>query len=265
LIASRHHVARDRIRMIHRGIDSATFDPLVVPPGPVAKLRKSWGVSPKTKIVLQAARLTGLKGHRQTVEAAARLNRQGALGGAVVIFAGDALGKAAYRQELIGIIARHGLEDKVRLFGHCHDMPGAFLASCRGDPFARRRDLRPDQHRGAGHGLSRHRVGSRRTARDHRLARAGQEQFHGLPRPARQSGRPCRQAAFSTVAYARSGPEIGGRASARASVEFALSQMQEKTLAVYDELLGKDLAEQFEQSPALDCLRQEDLENHSER
>ena len=51
LIASRHHVARDRIRMIHRGIDSATFDPLVVPPGPVAKLRKSWGVSPKTKIV----------------------------------------------------------------------------------------------------------------------------------------------------------------------------------------------------------------------
>jgi glycosyltransferase involved in cell wall biosynthesis len=59
--------------------------------------------------------------------------------------------------------------------------------------------------------------------------------------------------------------EIGGRDSARASVEFALSQMQAKTLAVYDELLGKDLAEQFEQSPALDCLRQEDLENHSER
>jgi glycosyltransferase involved in cell wall biosynthesis len=75
LIASRHHVAHDRIRMIYRGIDSATFDPLVVPPGPVAKLRESWGVSPKTKIVLQAARLTGLKGHRQTVEAAARLNR----------------------------------------------------------------------------------------------------------------------------------------------------------------------------------------------
>src|SRR5438876_9802509 len=73
LIAARHHVAREYIRVIYRGIDGATFDPLVVPPGPVARLRESWGVSPETKIVLQAARLTGLKGHRQTIEAAARL------------------------------------------------------------------------------------------------------------------------------------------------------------------------------------------------
>jgi glycosyltransferase involved in cell wall biosynthesis len=179
LIASRHHVAHDRIRMIYRGIDSATFDPLVVPPGPVAKLRESWGVSPKTKIVLQAARLTGLKGHRQTVEATARLNREGALGDAVVIFAGDALGKAAYRPGNPAALA-----DRLRLA----------------------LSLTPEQR-----------------------------------------------------------AEIGGRASARASVEFALSQMQAKTLAVYDELLGKDLAEQFEQPPALDCLRQEDLESHSER
>jgi glycosyltransferase involved in cell wall biosynthesis len=78
LIAERHHVARDRIRVIYRGIDEAAFDPLVVPPGPVAKLRESWGVPPRTKIVLQAARLTGLKGHRQTIEAASRLNREGA-------------------------------------------------------------------------------------------------------------------------------------------------------------------------------------------
>ena len=38
---------------------------------------------------------------------------------------------------------------------------------------------------------------------------------------------------------------IGVRASARASAEFVLSQMQMKTLAVYDELLGTHLAEAF--------------------
>ena len=97
LIAERHHAARERIRIIYRGIDNATFDPLVVPPGPVVKLRERWGVKPDTKIVLQAARLTGLKGHRHTIEAAAKLDRQGALDGTVIVFAGDAPGKAAYR------------------------------------------------------------------------------------------------------------------------------------------------------------------------
>ncbi len=129
LIAERQHVARARIRVIYRGIDNATFDPLVVPPGPVAKLRERWGVRPKTKIVLHAARLTGLKGHRHTIAAAAKLARQGALDGAVIVFAGDAQGKAAYRQELIELIARHGLQEKVLLVGHCEDMPSAFLAA----------------------------------------------------------------------------------------------------------------------------------------
>src|SRR6185437_3304887 len=129
LIAERHHAARERIRIIYRGIDNATFDPLVVPPGPIAKLRERWGVKPDTKIVLQAARLTGLKGHRHTIEAAAKLDRQGALDGAVIVFAGDAPGKAAYRQELIDLIARHGLQQKVLLVGHCDDMPSAFLAA----------------------------------------------------------------------------------------------------------------------------------------
>ncbi|MBC8012673.1 MAG: glycosyltransferase family 4 protein, partial [Methyloceanibacter sp.] len=129
LIASRHHVARERIRVIYRGVGEAIFDPLVVLPGPVARLRESWGVPPETKIVLQAARLTGLKGHRQTIEAAAQLARENALDGATLIFAGDAPGKSAYRRELIQLIARHGLEDKVRLVGHCQDMPAAFLAA----------------------------------------------------------------------------------------------------------------------------------------
>ena len=44
--------------------------------------------------------------------------------------------------------------------------------------------------------------------------------------------------------------KIGQRAGARAGVEFALSQMQAKTLAVYDELIGTNLAELYANPPS---------------
>src|SRR5262249_49024858 len=44
--------------------------------------------------------------------------------------------------------------------------------------------------------------------------------------------------------------KIGHRAIARAGIEVALSQMQAKTLAVYDELLGTGLAEPYANSPS---------------
>ena len=92
-------------------------------------LRAAWGVPPGTKIVLHAARLTSIKGQRDLIAAAALANAEGALGEAVVILAGDAPGRDAYREELIGLIERHGLGDKVRLVGHCREMPAAYLAS----------------------------------------------------------------------------------------------------------------------------------------
>src|SRR5262245_56576151 len=62
LIAARHSAARERIRTIHRGVDADAFEARAVPPEAVAKLRERWGVKPGTKIVLPAARLTGLEG-----------------------------------------------------------------------------------------------------------------------------------------------------------------------------------------------------------
>ena len=128
LIASRHEGAQQRIRTIFRGLDSAIFDPFVVPPGSVTRLRESWRVPPGTKIVLHAARLSGSKGQRQAIEAVRRLNDEGSFEGAILILAGDGTNET-YRIELADLIARYGLEDKVRLVGHCSDMPVAFLAA----------------------------------------------------------------------------------------------------------------------------------------
>ena len=252
LIAKRHRLKAEHIRPIYRGIDEAAFDPLIVPPGPVAKLRERWGVSPETKIVLQAARLTGLKGHRQTIEAAVALAREGGLDGAVIIFAGDAPGKAAYRQELIALIARHGLEDKVRLVGHCHDMAVAFLAahvaivpSLVPETFGRT----SVEAQAMGCPVILSEIG----ALPETIVSPMQDKarFTGWLVPA---GDAMALAGAIRAALALSPEEraaIGGRASARASAEFALSQMQMKTLAVYDELLGTHLAEAFADPPSL--------------
>jgi glycosyltransferase involved in cell wall biosynthesis len=252
LIATRQHVARERIRVIYRGIDRATYDPLMVPPGPVARLRERWGVLPETKIVLQAARLTLLKGHRQTIEAAAQLNREGALDGAVIIFAGDANGKDAYRQELIDLIARHGLDDKVRLVGHCGDMPVAFLAAY----VAVIPSLVPETFGRTS--IEAQAMGCPVIVTDfgalpETIVAADQGGFTGWlvpPGDVKALTDRLRHALALTPAERA---EIGGRASARISAEFELSQMQVSTLAVYDELLGTRLAELFAHPPSFEA------------
>ena len=130
VIEAREPRAKDRIRVIYRGVDRTTFDPAAVDArGSVEDLRAKWGVPPGAKIVLHAARLTSIKGQRDLIAAAALANAEGALDDAVIILAGDAPGRDAYREELIALIARHGLGDKVRLVGHCREMPAAYLAA----------------------------------------------------------------------------------------------------------------------------------------
>ena len=251
LVAERHHVARDRIRVIYRGIDAATFDPLMVPPGPVAKLRESWGVPPGTKVVLQAARLTGLKGHRLTIEAASRLKREGALVSAVIIFAGDAPGKAGYRQELLDLIARNGLGDKIRLVGHCHDMPAAFLASyvalvpsLVAETFGRT----SVEAQAMGCPV----IVSNLGALPETIVSPEQDasRFTGWLVPANDAVALADGLRLALSLTPAERAKIGQRASARVGVEFALSQMQAKTLAVYDELLGTNLAELYANPPS---------------
>src|SRR5512132_2936520 len=96
VIEARSARAKDRIRVIYRGVDQSVFDPRAVDAQFVEKLRAGWGVPPGTKIVLHAARLTSIKGQRDLIAAAALANAEGALRDGVVILAGDAPGRDAY-------------------------------------------------------------------------------------------------------------------------------------------------------------------------
>jgi glycosyltransferase involved in cell wall biosynthesis len=181
-----------------------------------------------------------------TIEAAAKLAAQGALDGAVIVFAGDAPGKAAYRQELIDLIARFGLQHKVVLVGHCDDMASAFLAahvailpSLVAETFGRT----SIEAQAMGCPVIVSNLGALPETIDD--AERDPANFTGWLIPAGDSDA---LAAKIALALGLSPDErfgIGARAHARVTALFELAQMQVKTLRVYDELLGTDLAHRF--------------------
>jgi glycosyltransferase involved in cell wall biosynthesis len=248
LIGSRHPAARERIRVIYRGVDEGIFDANAVPPEAVASLRERWGVAPETKIVLQAARLTGLKGHRDTIEAAFLLAADGALDGAVVIFAGDAGSGSGYAQDLAALIARHGLEDKVRLVGHCGEMPAAFLAA----QVALVPSLVPEtfgrtsiEAQAMGCPVILSDVG----ALPETIIAPEQDKspFTGWLVPPGDAAALAAKIRLALNLAPEARTVLGTRACKRVAAKFTLRAMQLATLKVYDELLGTSLAARFAQ------------------
>src|SRR5215204_3322574 len=92
LVRSLYPQAAERIRVIHRGTDFAKFSPSAVAPDRVEVLRKAWDVAPHERVVLLAARLTGWKGQKVLIEAAAKLKSEG-MSDVAFVLAGDAQGR----------------------------------------------------------------------------------------------------------------------------------------------------------------------------
>jgi glycosyltransferase involved in cell wall biosynthesis len=127
-VLAEHAVDPGKVISIPRGVDLDRFNPAWVTPDRVAALRQAWGIDiadRRTRFLL-AGRLTRIKGHLTIIEAASRLAAQGR-DDFLILFAGDDQGRTEYREELIAAISQAGLEDQIRLVGHCDDMPAAFL------------------------------------------------------------------------------------------------------------------------------------------
>ena len=252
VIEARAPRVKDRIRVIYRGVDRSAFDPAAVGASAVENLRAPWGVPPGAKIVLHAARLTSIKGQRDLIAAAARANQEGALDDAVVILAGDAPGRDAYREELIALIARHGLGDRVRLVGHCREMPAAYLAaqvavttSTVPETFGRT----SAEAQAMGCPVIVPDLG----ALPETIVSPEQSegQFTGWLFPPRDVAALASRIGRALALSPSERDAIGLRARAHVAGKFMLERMQGSTLAVYDELLGSDLAERFKRlSPA---------------
>jgi glycosyltransferase involved in cell wall biosynthesis len=123
LIAERHGVGRERVRVIPRGVDPAIFDPALVTGDRVDKLARAWRVPDGAYTVVLPGRLSGWKGHSVVLEAVAKLNRADIC----CVFVGRGKRRAAAR--LTAHAETLGIATQLRIVGHVDDMPAAMMLS----------------------------------------------------------------------------------------------------------------------------------------
>jgi len=247
LISRRYGTPAERLEVIHRGVDPAVFDPQQIAPDRVAALRAAWGVEPGVRIVLHPARLTGWKGQGVVIDAAAGAAAMHRMGDAVVVLAGDAQGREAYRRSLLERVARAGLEARVRLVGHVADMAAAYLAahvtvvaSTEPEAFGRT----AIEAMAMGCPVIATAIGAPPETVLATPAVAPDAATGWLTPP----GNVGALAQYLIAALAMSPAEraaMGARARRHVLAQFTVEAMQRRTLAVYDRLLGTVLERRF--------------------
>lgn len=243
LVVGRYGTPENRIRVIYRGVDGATFDPSAISDERKAALRAAWGAEPETRIVLQPARLTGWKGQRTLIDAARRLNETGKLDGVLVVLAGDAQGREAYRRELKEQISAAGLEGKVILPGHVDDIPAALAVShlaivASTEPEAFGRVATEAQVMGCPV------IATDIGAPPETVAappNVPQDEATGWLVPPGDGARLAEAMAEALSLSPEARTAQGDRARNRVLTHFSLEAMRLQTLAVYDSLLGTEL------------------------
>jgi glycosyltransferase involved in cell wall biosynthesis len=127
-VLAEHAVDPGKVIAIPRGVDLDRFNPAWVTPDRIEALKQAWGIAStdrRTRFLL-AGRLTRIKGHLTIIEAAARMKAQGR-DDFLILFAGDDQGRTGYGDELVKAVAEAGLGDRIKIVGHCDDMPAAYL------------------------------------------------------------------------------------------------------------------------------------------
>jgi len=118
LIAT-HAVDPAIVRVIHRGVDAAQFDPDQVHQNRVIRLAAEWRVPDGNEIVLLPARLSRWKGQEVMIRAMAKLGRSDVC----CVLAGSDRGRRRYARHLAALAEDLGAQ--VRMVGDCADMPAA--------------------------------------------------------------------------------------------------------------------------------------------
>ncbi|MCH7710958.1 MAG: glycosyltransferase family 4 protein [Proteobacteria bacterium] len=124
-IQETYHVAPEKIRVIHRGVDLAEFDPLRVTDERMIHFAGRWRLPDGMKIILLPGRLSRWKGQRVLIEALKRLGRRDVS----CLLLGAGQGHGAYQRRIEAQIKRARLQDVVRILDHCPDMAAAYKLS----------------------------------------------------------------------------------------------------------------------------------------
>jgi glycosyltransferase involved in cell wall biosynthesis len=126
-VLEQHAVDPAKVTAIARGLDLQRFDPAAVSAERREQLAAAWSLADDGRVrLLLAGRLTRWKGQALAIEALSRLKASGAPP-VLLILVGDNQGRTAYQAELEAAAKGAGLDDQVRIVGHCADMPAAYL------------------------------------------------------------------------------------------------------------------------------------------
>ncbi len=123
LLTHQHGVNPQRVRVIPRGVDPAVFNPAAVTSARMAQLAAAWRVPDGVPTIMLPARLTRWKGASVLVRALALLQRRDAC----CVLVGAAQGRERFAQSLAAEAQALGVADRLRLAGHCDDMPAALM------------------------------------------------------------------------------------------------------------------------------------------
>lgn len=113
---------KENVRLIFRGVDAESFDPAYVAKERVETLRTAWGIDRNRPLLMLPGRLTRLKGQELFLQSLLYVNHD-----FQAVLVGDIKDNPGYTAELNTFIEKNHLADRVRLVGHCTDMPAAFI------------------------------------------------------------------------------------------------------------------------------------------
>ena len=229
VIVQRHGIRPERLRVIPRGVDTAVFAPDAVAAPRIARLAAAWRLPDGAPTVVLPARLTRWKGAPVLLQAMALLDRRDAC----CVLVGATEGHGRYAAELEAQARALGVADRVRIVGHCEDMPAALMladvvvsASVEPEGFGRAV-------------IEAQAMGRMVVATDHggaaETVRHGDTGWHIPPNDPAALAAALNHALLLPVAERDA---MGARSRVSVLSDYTVTAMQAATLAVYRELLA---------------------------
>jgi len=129
LISDRYGTPWERIAVVPCSIDFERFNPRKVTSERVEAVRRVWGITRDTKLILITGRILRRKGHHVVVRAIRRLKDMG-MKDFLCIFVGEDRGRTHYTGELWDLVLATGTMDVIRMAAPVSDMPAAYAAAC---------------------------------------------------------------------------------------------------------------------------------------
>lgn len=122
-ILDNYPIEPEKLRVIPRGADTAIFDPERVSAERMIQLSEAWRLEDGVPVVMLPGRLTRWKGQGVLIEAMAHLRDIPVL----CVLVGSDQGRVRYREELEALTEKLNLKSVVRFAGECRDMAAGYM------------------------------------------------------------------------------------------------------------------------------------------